>query len=216
MVYEKPHELEWIEHQENPLLICVADRGSTAMDVYSTWNLICAVQGGWRGQKRASRIALCPGECWGEWPGVRNNPDGSQDVLLDKPVIRITHDQVFNEKSTTQAAEVLAGWVSIDRENIVNRRAGLNWVVGPRAYETGKPPGGPDVASFYWHPQNLHKCVVNLGRCATAVWNLVEQQRRHPAVQEPWKTGIPLIRELLLWMRQMDPNLGAFIQNLDN
>src|SRR6267378_2894406 len=26
--YEKPHELEWITNQENPLLLCVADRGA--------------------------------------------------------------------------------------------------------------------------------------------------------------------------------------------
>ncbi len=51
IVYEKSHELEWIKNQENPLLICVADRNSLAMDVYSTWNLVCGVLNGWRGQR---------------------------------------------------------------------------------------------------------------------------------------------------------------------
>jgi hypothetical protein len=26
-------------------------------------------------------------------------------------------------------------------------------------------------------------------------------------MQEPWKTGMPHLKELLLWMRQLDPNL---------
>ena len=49
VVYEKPHELEWISNQENPILLCVADRDAGAMDVFSTWNLLCAVLAGWRG-----------------------------------------------------------------------------------------------------------------------------------------------------------------------
>jgi hypothetical protein len=215
LLYEKPHELEWIMHQENPLLICVADREASAMDVYSTWNLLCAVHGGWNGQKAASCIRLCPGVRWGEWPGVRNNPDGSQDVLLDKPIVRVTHDQVFDEKSTTQIAEVLAGWVSIDRVNIVNRHAGLNFVVSPRAYETGKPPSGPEAAAGYWHPQNLPKCMVNLGRSAAAVWNLLEPHQQQAGFPDPWKAGMPRLKELLSWLCEGDPNLRAFICNLN-
>lgn len=216
VIYEKPHELDWIMHQENPLLICVADREASAMDVYSTWNLICAIQGGWNGQKPASRINLCPGDSSGEWPWIRNNPDGSQDVFLGKPIIRITHDQVFNENSTTAIADVLEGWVAIDRENIVNRHAGLNWVVGPLAYETGKPLAGAHGGIFYWAPQNLEKCRVNLGRSATAVWNLLQGSPGQAATQEPWKTGTPHLKQLLLSLRQVDPNLGNFIVHLDD
>ena len=215
VVYEKAHELEWIMHQENPLLICVADRAASAMDVYSTWNLICAVQRGWQGQAPANCIRLCPGQSSGEWTGVRDNPDGSQDVLLGKPILRITHEQVFDENSTKEIAEVLEGWVAIDRENIVNRHAGMNWVVGPLAYETGKPLTGAHGGIFYWNPQNLQKCTVNLGRCATALWNVLNSLPGQPATQEPWKTGMPHLRKLLLWLRENDPNLGLFMMNLD-
>jgi len=215
VVYQKPHELEWIMHQENPLLICVADRGASAMDVYSTWNLICAVQGGWNGQAPASRITLCPGESPNDWPGVRNNPDGSQDVLLGKPIIRVAHDHVFDENRTKEIAEVLEGWVAIDRENIVNRHAGLNWVVGPQTYETGRSLGGPHGGIFYWNPQNLEKSQVNLGRSATALWRVLQSLPEQRAM-EPWKTGLPRLKELLQWLRQVDPNLAVFIGSLDN
>ena len=215
VVYEKPHELEWIMHQENPLLICVADRAASAMDVYSTWNLICAVQRGWQGQSPANCIRLCPGEIPTEWPGVTDNPDGSQDVLLGKPIIRISHEQVFDENSTEEIAEVLEGWVAIDRENIVNRHAGMNWVVGPLAYEAGKPVIGAHGGIFYWNPQNLQKCTVNLGRCATALWNVLNSLPGQLATQEPWNKGMPRLRDLLLWLRENDPNLGRFITSLD-
>jgi hypothetical protein len=54
--YKEPHQIEWIRNQENPLLLCVADREAGAMDVYSTWNLLCAVMNGWKDRK--SRIAF--------------------------------------------------------------------------------------------------------------------------------------------------------------
>lgn len=215
-VYDKTHELEWITHQENPLLVCVADREQSAMDVYSTWNLTCAVQGGWgSGEKPANRIRLCPGEIAESWPGLRNNSDGSQDVLLGRPIIRITHDQVFDADKTAEIAEVLEGWVAIDRENIVNRGAGLNWVVGPLTYETGKPLSGAHGGFFYWHPDNLQKCFVNLGRSAVAVWNILNGQPQVAAL-EPWKTGVPPLRPLLMWLRSVDSNLSHFVRGLDD
>jgi hypothetical protein len=36
------------------------------------------------------------------------------------------------------------------------------------------------------------------------------------AMQEPWKTGMPHLKGLLLWMRQLDPNLEVFMRRLDN
>ena len=72
LAYKKAHELEWITNQENPLLLCVADRKATAMDVYSTWNLLCGVLGGWKGKMVPKRITLRPGGS-GKWPGVKTS-----------------------------------------------------------------------------------------------------------------------------------------------
>ena len=136
--------------------------------------------------------------------------------MLGKPITRITDDQVFDENSTEEIAKVLEGWVAIDRENIVNRHAGMNWVVGPLAYETGKPLAGAHGCNFYFNPQNLQKCTTNLGRSATALWNVLNILPGEIATQEPWKVGMPPLKELLLWMRKLDPNLGNFIRGLDN
>ncbi|HET9307742.1 MAG TPA: hypothetical protein VFO46_17110 [Candidatus Sulfotelmatobacter sp.] len=54
----------------------------------------------------------------------------------------------------------------------------------------GNPPGGPDGAAFYWAPQNLENCFLNLGRSATALWRVLRHQGMPEGVvtQEPWKT----------------------------
>ncbi len=218
LAYKKPHELEWITNQENPLLLCVADRGAAAMDVYSTWNLLCGVLGGgWEGKMKPNRITLQPGES-GEWPGVRNKPDGSQEILLGKPIIRIAHNDIVNETRTKEIAEVIGGWVALDRTNIVNRHAGMYWVVGPDTYETGKPPK-PGRVVFYWNPKNLETCTVNLGRSATALWFVL---RHHAQISTrvdlknpPWPAGLKALREMLRWCRDVLPSLRGFLNDLD-
>lgn len=217
LVYEKPHELEWITNQENPLLLCIADREESAMDVYSTWNLLCAVLNGWHGQKRASSIRLVPGKGCSEWPGVVDNPDGSQDVLLGKPIIQIAHHQIFDEVSTKEILAVIEKWIALDRENIVNRRAGLNWVAGPIAYETGKPPAPGLAVSFYWNPNNLAQCALNLGRSATALWRVLHHggMPKEALTQDGFGPAIPSLRELLRWLRTVDPSLNNLLQDID-
>src|SRR5258707_1705297 len=208
LTYEKAHELEWITNQENPLLLCVADRENAAMDVYSTWNLLCGVlAGGWEGKMRPNRITLRPGES-GDWPGVRNQPDGSQDILLGNPTIRITHDDLVNETRTKEISEVIGSWVALDRTNIVNRYAGMYWIVGPDSYETGKPPK-PTRISVYWNPENLEKCTLNLARSSTALWLVLS---RHAQIstrinikETPWPQGVAALQEVLRWCRQVVP-----------
>lgn len=216
LIYEKPHELEWVRNQENPLLLCIADRAASAMNVYSTWNLLCGLEGGWKGQKAANCIRLCPGKGGSDWMGIENQPDGSQDILLGKPIIRISNDQVFDEANTQHIAEIIAEWLALDRENIVNRQAGLNWVAGPLTYETGERLGSVRGVSFYWHPQNLPECALNLGRSATALWRVLHHQgSEQVAGQAPWSSGIAPLRELLRWTRDLHPSLKGFLDDLD-
>lgn len=218
IAYEKPHELEWITNQENPLLLCVADRAATAMDVYSTWNLLCGILGGGLdGRIKPTRITLRPGES-GDWPGIRNKPDGPQEILLSKPVIRITHQDIVEENSTKKIAEVLGSWVALDRMNIVNRHAGLNWVVGPLTYETGRPLGPEFGVSFYWHPENLEKCNMNLGLSATGLWRVLHHPQisiRTDVTRPPWPEGLQALREMLRWCSHVNPMLQDFLPDLD-
>jgi hypothetical protein len=219
LAYKKPHELEWIANQENPFLLCVADRKAAAMDVYSTWNLLCGVLGGgFEGKIKPSRITLRPGES-GEWPGVRNKPDGSQEILSGKPIIRITHNDLVDQMRTKEIAEVIGSWVALDRTNIVNRHAGLNWVVGPLAYETGVPLGPRGAVSFYWNPENLEKCRMNVGLSATALWRVLHHSQISTVAdvtKPPWPAGLVALREMLRWCLDVDPMLQGFLSDLDS
>jgi hypothetical protein len=215
--YTKPHEIEWIKNQENPLLLCVADREAGAMDVYSTWNLICAVENGWRGEQIPTCIRLCPGKSssW-DWRGVEDQDDGSQDVLLGKPIVRITHNQIFDEPSTQQIAEVIGAWIALDRENIVRCKAGLHWVAGPISYETGKPPAGqPFGLMLYWNPQNVQKCAENLALSAVALWRVLHVPGLAERAVPPWTEGTARLKELLRWATKIAPDIKQFLKDLE-
>jgi hypothetical protein len=215
--YKEPHQIEWIRNQENPLLLCVADREAGAMDVYSTWNLLCAVMNGWKGKQIPNCIRLRPGEShsW-DWRGVEDQEDGSQDVLLGKPIIRITHQQIFDDSSVGQIAQILGDWIKLDRENIVNCRAGLNWVIGPVSYESGVSPWQNVAASFYWNPRNLPKCSENLVRAAVAVWRILRDPNIANQVPTgPWSDGLVPLEELLRWVLKQQPALRQFLPDLE-
>jgi hypothetical protein len=201
IVYEKPHELEWIKTQENPLLICVADRDSLAMDVYSTWNLTCGVLNGWRGQRQASRIALAPGATHNVWPWVDDKNDGSQEICLGGPIARITDADIFDEARMEPIANAIGEWVSLDRANIVNRDANMHWVVAPLTYETNKPPRVNPSAGMvlYTHPDNIRNYSANLGRIATTLTFALRNLGSGIDVsQKPWSLRMSTLIELLL------------------
>lgn len=215
IIYEKQYEIEWITNQENPLLICVADRDAGAMDVYSTWNLLCAVQAGWQGKTPASRIALLPGKAFHTWPGVQDLPNASQQVYLGDPILRITHTEIFNEIRIRESIRIVEEWIRLDRMNIVNRHAGLNWIVGPLNYQTGKLPGA-QIVSFYWNSNNLGQCIINLGRSATAVWRIINDfgQPVGGVLGTELNAAIPHLKGLLRSLRTLDPSLAEFLREI--
>jgi hypothetical protein len=195
VIYEKDHEIAWITTQENPLLLCVVDRAALAMDVYSTWNMLCGPLA--TGQRR---ITLLPGVDREEWPGVEHRSDGSQEIRLGAPIARVTDSDIFDDARVEQIATVISEWVALDRTNIVNRHAGMYWVVGPLNYQTGESPyaSGQSGVAFYWNPANLAQCSLNLGRVATALTLIIRDSLTESARSQPaWAARVVALRELL-------------------
>lgn len=203
IAYKEPYELEWIRNQENPILICVADRGATAMDVYSTWNLLCGIHGGAKGGTVAPDcIKLIPGATSEKWPGVRDPQDGTLEIQLGKPIIRVSHEDIRDRDKTANIAQIVGDWIALDRMNIVNRHAGLYWVGGPVEYETGKRLGQAGKVAFYWHPQNLDKCENSFALAATGLWQILHHSQisqRADVTKPPWPDKIRNLREILIW-----------------
>lgn len=201
VVYSKRYQREWITNQENPLLICVANREALSMDVYSTWNLLCGVLNGWRGKKKPSRILLRPGEGrHDKWPWVTDRDDGSQEIRLGKPIARITDAEIFNAVRMKHIAKTIGEWVALDRTNIVNRHANMHWVLAPRTYETNKLPSASSKyrTIFYRHPKNLEKLSTILGRFATTITlTLSDPQTRIDTTRPPWSARMSALRDIL-------------------
>jgi hypothetical protein len=199
IVYEKPHEIAFITSLENPLLVCVADRASMAVDVYSTWNVMCGPLAA--GQQK---ITLAPGIPRDDWPGVIHNADKSQEIRLGPPIVRITSGELFDQDRMDAIATVINDWITLDRRNIVNRSAEMYWVQGPLEYTTGQRPEGAGGIAFYWHPDNVPGASRNLGRAATALELILrdhlpasergkpEWTERETALREVLRTHWPL------------------------
>ena len=83
--------------------------------------------------------------------------------------------------------------------------------VGPLAYETGKPlaeHGGIALLELSEFAE-MHTDAGPM--CHVALWNVLKKLPGQTAMQEPWKTGMPRLRELLLWMRQLEPEPQKFL-----
>ncbi len=111
--------------------------------------------------------------------GLPTRFDDTLHVPLGPPVLRLTPEDVVDSSLAIRRADILEPWIMIDREIIVNRRAGMFWVMGPSRWTTNEPLPDPDtgqpwVGGFYRNPQNLDRCVGNLLRSAVALRRVVD------------------------------------------
>lgn len=165
ITYEKEYEVAWIQNQDNPFFICVANRKDLTIEMYSTWNMLNGFL-----LKGAQRIVLVPSGPDADYEQVAT-VQGEQTVPLGRPVLRMSMEDAMHEARAQALGAVLREWVEIDRENIVNRAAGMYWVVGPLNYETNKSPLASKESriAFFWNAKNLEPCCRNFGRPATAL-----------------------------------------------
>ena len=216
LIYSKKHEVEWITSQENPLLICVADRKSLSIDIYSTWNLIC----GPLAKGIPSRLELLPGVKRSDWPGVVHLPDGAQQIRLGPPIAHVAMRDAYNDKRMERVAGVLRDWIALDRSNMVSNSAGMHWVIGPLDYQTGQSPlANAQGVAFYWHRNNLAKSAQNLGRAATSIALILRDALPAKAGDHDyWRLKNSAIQEVLhSYWDMFDDGLKGFLigQGLD-
>jgi hypothetical protein len=97
-------------------------------------------------------------------------------------------------------AKTIGEWVALDRTNIVNRQATMDWVLAPLAYETNESPWASSTTGvvFYTHPSNLNKYSSNLGRVATMLaFVLRNAQTGVDITLPPWSARLSALRDLL-------------------
>jgi len=173
VTYDVGDAAVWLSDQESPLFLCVVDRQKLTCEIYSTWNV------------HNAHLLHGPLRTILETNGTIEEfelPSLVGDTLhvpLGPPVLRLTPDDVVDKDRAIGWAAILEPWILLDREIIVNRRAGMFWVEGPSHWTTNEPlppreAGQPWIGKFYYHPQNLKRCVDNMLRSSIAVRALID------------------------------------------
>lgn len=202
--YDAGDAADWLSDQESPFFLCVVDRQKLTCEIYSTWNVHNAhlLHG-------PLRTILQPNVTIEEF-GFPNRVGDTLEVPLGPPVLRITPDDVVNASRAIDCASILEPWIMLDREIIVNRRAGIYWVEGPSHWTTNEPPPArgsrpPWMAAFYYNPQNMERCVGNLLRSAIAVRRLIEVHQAQGRLRDHHHQANALDRLLDIFDDDLDP-----------
>jgi len=167
IIFGKEYELKWITSQENPFFLCIANLSSLSVEFYTTWSLLIGIV-----HKSAKRIVLIPGSESDLYKAPETEEDLSeQRICLGKPILNISAKELADDEAVSKYATILRQWIDIDRENIINRYAGMYWIIGPTEYETNKPvpEQSKPIIVYLWSANNLEKCKINFGRSATAL-----------------------------------------------
>jgi len=210
MVFQKQYEREWITNQENPFFLCVANRRSLSVEFYSTWSLLIGIL-----HKSAKKIVLIPGTESDTYRAPETEDDLSeQRIYLGKPILNILAKELFDDDTVSKYAAILKQWIEIDRENIVNRYAGMYWIVGPKEYETNAPVPVPfqPVVVFMWNPRNLEKCKTNFGRSAAALRVVIRAALGKERENAPEVS--PMIGDLEQVLRSMNECLDPYTKDI--
>jgi len=197
VTYEAGDAATWLSDQESPLFLCIVNRPVLTCSIYSTWNMHNAhlLHG-------PLRTVLEPNATIGEF-GLPTRIEDTLHVPLGPPVLRLTPADVVDSSLAIGWAELLEPWILIDREIIVNRRAGMFWVMGPRRWTTNEPLPDPDsglqwMVGFYRNPKNLPRCVDNLLRSAVAVRRIIDsyQAEGHLLDHQPQTDALDRLLEV--------------------
>jgi len=203
VVYEAGDAATWLSDQESPLFLCLVDRQELTCAVYSTWNMHNAhlLHG-------PLRTVLEPGATAEEF-GLPTRRGDTLHVPLGPPVLRLVPGDVVDSSRARDWATILEPWILMDREIIVNRRAGMFWVEGPRHWITNEAlptdDAEPSQGRFYWNPQNLDRCVRNTLRSAVALRRVIDTYQAQGQLldRQPQTDALDVLIETL--QDDMDP-----------
>ena len=146
----RKEEIEWLFRQELPLLIGLADKASSKLDLYSTSSMWAARYAG----KEFGQIDLLlgePGDMHGTlMPSYSNMTDWPQgigdgrrcDLPIGPPVLSISIDDIEDETKLKEYREVLAVPLRIEQDNITYRRLQIHFFKCLHRFTTNSPAQG--------------------------------------------------------------------------
>lgn len=190
-----------------PIFLCIANLSSLSVEFYTTGSLLIGVL-----HKSAKRIVLIPGSESDPYKAPETEDDLSeQRIYLGKPILKILAQELADDETVNKYASILRQWISLDRENIINRFAGMYWIIGPTDYKTNEPIQEPfnPIIVYLWSVNNLEKCKINFGRLATALRVVI---RALGTDRE--KALVPIINDLEQALKSLNECLDPFAKNI--
>jgi hypothetical protein len=215
VLYKTGDAAEWLSDQESPLFLCIVDRQKLTCAIYSTWNMHNAhlLHG-------PLRTVLEPNATIEEFR-LPTRVEDTLHVPLGPPVLRLTPEDVVDPSCAMDWANILEPWILLDREIIVNRRAGMFWVEGPRHWTTNQPlpdrdAGQPWIGGFYRNPKNLDDCVVNLLRSTVALRRVIDMYQAQGQLLDRQTQTDALDRLLDVFDDDLDPLARHVLREREN
>jgi hypothetical protein len=146
----KKEEVDWLFGQELPLLIGLADKASSKLDLYSTSSMWAARYTG-RDFGQLDFLLPDPGDLHESvmptYSAVKDWPQGIGDgrkceLSLGPPVLSMSIDDVEDETKLTQYREILSVPLAIEQDNITYRRLQVHFFKCLHRFSTNTPVQG--------------------------------------------------------------------------
>ena len=214
--FKDENEVQWLKNQDIPFFVCVADRESFSIALYSTWNVHNSYL--WcNPEKLTLKLDESIDPVTPTYPRQKPKCQEKQFVPLDKPILIIDHTDIWDSVKINHYREILKMWVLLEQENIVNIRAKMHWVVGCIAYETNATmPQDYNLFVYYNLGLNERFYLRNLGRITTLLrlsFHHAYQGKEQDLVPNP--QVIEALDELLeAYWDHFDPEIRALLQGL--
>jgi len=137
------------------------------------------------------------------------NPDPRREgdvgvVPLGDPILDVTASDVEDSATADARAKVLAYWVRLDLENVMNRVAGVCYIRGHKHYSTNQVPGSFMDLFFAVGTRSMPALKKRLATVAT-VTAIALRDTDTPDLSEGLRRAAPLLGALELCLHDLDP-----------
>ncbi len=163
VVYQGPHVRTWLEGLASPLFICLVDKGTTRIRLYSTWSITRVLLHATAYGGTIDRVRLVPDE-----PVTCDQPP-PEHVTLGNPIIDFRVPELAEQGRVDRLRECIEQWVLMDVENIVRRRFDLAVASGYTEWTTNLPPkqGARWYKPYFPSEQTWPKARAIIAECAS-------------------------------------------------
>jgi hypothetical protein len=110
------------------------------------------------------------------WSDIENKKEGEriidQTIPLGGPILIMDNTDAADSDRPAELSRVLDDWILVDRINITNKRASMNWISVPTQWQPNVRPldfeqnQAPLRDSFFWSGRNCAQVSLNLLRVA--------------------------------------------------